>query len=66
MKCELCKKEIFWDNSYGLRSFLVCDKCYRTLRSIFDKDEKCLTTLAFINSCGTIRVENEEVKKNDY
>lgn len=28
MKCAICKKKTTWDKSFGLRSYLVCEKCF--------------------------------------
>lgn len=33
-QCQICNKKITWDNSYGLREFLICENCLLKLGRI--------------------------------
>lgn len=60
MKCKICNCSITWDNSFGKAEFLICENCFRHLRTSPRLKGSFLTTLDFIFACGDIIEDNQK------
>ena len=60
MKCDFCKKETTWDESFGPEDLIVCKDCFYTLCK---KPLSTETALSFIFRLAKIRRNQEKTNK---
>lgn len=58
MRCNVCKHNTNWDESYGYPSFIVCPLCMNKLTQVLSWDK----AMAAIFTIGSIK---QEKKRDD-